>query len=138
MRVEGPKGSSGVGSKKRAGQQGSGFTLPGAEGAASTSSSAGVAGGTSVQSLDAILALQSVEDDGDRSRRAVQHGHDLLDQLEALRADLLAGHVEPQRVGSLLSLIRAKQEVDDPQLKNLVDDIALRARVELAKLGVDP
>lgn len=137
MRVEGPKSSSGIGSKKRAGQQGGGFSLPGAEDSSASASSAGVAAGSSVQSLDAILALQSVEDEGDRSRRAVKHGHDLLDQLEALRADLLAGHVEPQRIGSLLSLIRARQDVDEPQLKSLVDDIALRARVELAKLGVD-
>lgn len=137
MRVEGPKNTGGISSQRRAGKAGGGFSLPDAKGSEAAASSGGVAGGSTVQSLDAILALQSVDNSEDRSRRAVQHGHDLLDQLEALRADLLAGHVSPQRVGALLSLIRAKQQVGDQQLNGLIDDIALRARVELAKLGVD-
>jgi hypothetical protein len=83
------------------------------------------------------LALQSVDNQEDRERRAVRHGHDLLDQLEALRADLLAGQISPQRVNALLSLIRAKQAAENPELAALIDDIALRARVELAKLGID-
>lgn len=138
MRVDGPKSSGSVGAQKRGSKAGSGFSLPSYGDASATGSSAGAGASSTVQSLDAILALQSVEDEGDRSRRAVQHGHDLLDQLEALRADLLSGHVTPQRIGSLLSLVRARQQADDPQLEALVDDIALRARVELAKLGVDP
>lgn len=139
MRIEGPKNSSGLGkARKGSSASGQGFSLPGESGRAGAPAPATSAGVTSVSSLDAILALQSVDGNEDRERRAVQHGHDLLDQLEALRADLLAGHVSPQRVGSLLSLIRAKQSAEDPKLTNLIGDIALRARVELAKLGVDP
>ncbi|MBO6673983.1 MAG: flagellar assembly protein FliX [Rhizobiales bacterium] len=137
MRVEGPKSSASVGKSRKSGEAARGFVVP-SQGSSATSSaassSAGIAG---VQSLDAILALQSVDNAEDRERRAVRHGHDLLDQLEALRADLLAGQISPQRVGALLSLIRAKQAAEDPKLAALIDDIALRARVELAKLGID-
>jgi hypothetical protein len=137
MRVEGPRTSAGIGKSRKSGAAAGGFSVPaqkGGAGGASAAASAGVAG---VHSLDAILALQSVDNAEDRERRAVRHGHDLLDQLEALRADLLAGQISAQRVGALLSLIRAKQGADDPKLTALIDNISLRARVELAKLGVD-
>lgn len=139
MRIEGPKNSSGLGkARKGSAASGQGFALPSDSGSSEAPSRATSAGVSGVSSLDAILALQSVDGNEDRERRAVQHGHDLLDQLEALRADLLAGHISPQRLGSLLSLIRAKQSAEDPKLSGLIGDIALRARVELAKLGVDP
>lgn len=139
MRIEGPKNTSGLGkARKGSASSGQGFTLPGDVSSSDAPSQSTSAGVSSVSGLDAILALQSVDGNEDRARRAVQHGHDLLDQLEALRADLLAGHVSPQRVGSLLSLIRAQKSADDPKLSGLINDIALRARVELAKLGLDP
>lgn len=139
MRVEGPKSTSNLGkARKGSAASGQGFSLPGGSGSSDAPSQASSAGVSGVTGLDAILALQSVDGNEDRERRAVQHGHDLLDQLEALRADLLAGHISPQRVGSLLSLIRAQQSADDPKLSGLIGDIALRARVELAKMGIDP
>jgi hypothetical protein len=137
MRVEGPKTSAGVGKSRKGGEAARGFVVPSQGSSAATSPASSAAGMVGVQSLDAILALQSVDNAEDRERRAVRHGHDLLDQLEALRADLLAGQISPQRVGALLSLVRAKQAAEDPKLAALVDDIALRARVELAKLGID-
>lgn len=138
MRVEGPKSQIGVGKARKSGVAGGSFSLPSTGDAGAGSAPTGTAGGmASVHGLDAILALQSVETDDDRGRRAVQYGHDMLDQLEALRADLLAGHVSPQRLGSLLALLRAQQNVGDAKLTAVIDDIALRARVELAKLGIE-
>jgi hypothetical protein len=137
MRVEGPKTSAGVGKSRKSGEAARGFVVPSQGSGATASSASSSAGMAGVQSLDAILALQSVDNQEDRERRAVRLGHDLLDQLEALRADLLAGQISPQRVNALLSLIRAKQAAENPELAALIDDIALRARVELAKLGID-
>ena len=138
MRVEGPKSTSVSSKSRKTGGASSGFSLPEPGQSSATSASTKTSAVSGVQSLDAILTLQSVDSNEDRERRAVRHGHDLLDQLEALRADLLAGHISPQRVGALLSLVRAQQGSDDPALARLIDDISLRARVELAKLGVDP
>ncbi|MBV6656475.1 MAG: flagellar assembly protein FliX [Devosiaceae bacterium] len=140
MRVEGPKGpAAGVQSRNGKGSgSGSGFSLPSAASPSSAANAGGTPATAAVHDLDALLALQTVEDEGDRRRRAVRHGHDLLDQLEALRADLLAGRVAPQRLSGLAVLVRAKQATEDPQLQAVVDDIALRAKVELAKLGIDP
>lgn len=138
MRVEGPKSSVAVNKERKAASGGSSFSLPGSAGATQADSAQSAGPSAALQSLDAILALQSVETAEDRAKRAVRHGHDLLDQLEALRADLLAGHISPQRVGALLGLLRAKEGSDDPKLAALIDDISLRARVELAKLGLEP
>ncbi|MCB1508640.1 MAG: flagellar assembly protein FliX, partial [Hyphomicrobiaceae bacterium] len=71
-------------------------------------------------------------------RRAIQRGHDLLDSLEGLRADLLAGRVSGERLQRILSLVRRQSGSGDPKLDEVIADIELRAQVELAKLGRFP
>ncbi len=44
-----------------------------------------------LQGVDSLLALQQMDVQVDDRRRAVQHGNKLLDQLDALRMDLLQG-----------------------------------------------
>jgi hypothetical protein len=72
-----------------------------------------------------------------RSRgRVIRRADGLLDQLSDLQADLLAGVVPAARLQALTDMLRAKREgVDDPRLSDLIDEIELRAEVELAKLG---
>jgi hypothetical protein len=49
---------------------------------------------------------------------------------------LLLGTIPASRLESLAQQIRAKREqVSDPRLDQILDDIELRAAVELAKLG---
>lgn len=85
--------------------------------------------------IDAILALQSVEDPLLAKKKATRRGHLLLDALDALKADLLAGRVPEARIERLLTLIRDARNDVDPALDSIITDIELRARVELAKLG---
>jgi len=48
---------------------------------------------------------------------------------------LLDGSISEESLGNLSKLVRAKREnVDDPQLMEVLDEIELRAEVELAKL----
>jgi len=59
----------------------------------------------------------------------------MLDQLDELRHGLLDGSISEESLGNLSKLVRAKREnVDDPQLMEVLDEIELRAEVELAKL----
>ncbi|MEM6383887.1 MAG: flagellar assembly protein FliX [Pseudomonadota bacterium] len=136
MRIEGPKGPA-ASTKKRVSPSGGGFSLASGAESQSTDSAQTTAAPSKVAHMDALLALQSVDDNGDQLRRAVQKGHDLLDQLEALRADLLGGKVSPNRLRALVGLLNAPDRIDDPKLAAIIDDIALRARVELAKIGQD-
>ena len=58
-----------------------------------------------------------------------------MDALEDIRRDLLAGGIPMHRLTELKRQISVqKQFVSDPRLNELIEDIELRAAVELAKL----
>jgi hypothetical protein len=88
--------------------------------------------------IDALLALQAVEDPLFARKKAVKRGNALLDALEAIKADLLLGQVSEGRLNQLMALIGQARERNLPDLDPLLDDIELRARVELAKFGRFP
>ena len=89
-------------------------------------------------SLDALLALQAVEDPLLRKKKLVRRGTQLLDTLEEMKADLLTGRVSESRLNQLMAVLGQARDKADPRLDALLDDIELRARVELAKLGLFP
>jgi Flp pilus assembly protein TadB len=85
--------------------------------------------------LDAILMLQQ-EDPGERRRRHAKRGQDLLAALDDLKAALLGG----ASVGTALRRITDRLGASsgpsgDGALDDVVQQIELRARVELAKLA---
>jgi len=88
--------------------------------------------------IEALLALQAAEDPAARRRKQVRRGNALLDTLEQLKADLLIGRVSEGGLNQLMAVIGQARERGEPQLDALLDDIELRARVELAKRGVYP
>ncbi|MBK8083825.1 MAG: flagellar assembly protein FliX [Devosia sp.] len=97
------------------------------------------AGGVSAPaSIGALLALQSVEDPLLKRRRLVRRGNQLIDALEDLRADLLLGRISEGRLNQLMAVLSQARERAEPGLDVLIDDIELRARVELAKRGLFP
>jgi hypothetical protein len=86
--------------------------------------------------VDALLALQEVANEPNRRALARRRGEELLDRLEELRLALLDGRLSLdmlERLGDLVALHRGK--VYDPRLDQVLDEIELRAAVELAKLG---
>lgn len=88
------------------------------------------------QSVDAVLAIQTVGDatTGGANARARQWGLDTLDQLEQIRTDLLFGAIPKERLINLARMVsERRQRADDPRLNELLDDIELRVRVEIAK-----
>lgn len=92
----------------------------------------------SANSLGALLALQAVEDPLLKRRKIVRRGTQLIDTLEALRGDLLVGQMAEGRLNQLMAVLSQAREHSDPGLDALLDDIELRARVELAKRGLYP
>ena len=59
----------------------------------------------------------------------------MLDNLEEIRLGLLLGTIPVSRLEQLAQLVRAQREqVNDPKLTAILDEIELRAAVELAKL----
>jgi len=89
-------------------------------------------------SIDALLAMQAVEDPMAGRRKLVRRGRSLLDALDALQADLLVGRISEGHLNQLMALIGQARDRQEPGLDALLDDIELRARVELAKRGIYP
>jgi Class II flagellar assembly regulator len=87
--------------------------------------------------IDALMALQGVEDPAERKRRSVKSGRNALDLLEELKVGLLGGPLEQS---TLLRLKSAAVELTsasgDPGLDGVLAEINLRVEVELAKAGI--
>lgn len=96
-----------------------------------------MSGGNPISSVDALLAAQSVDATGEEGRRqAKQRGEDILNRLDDLRHGLLAGTLSRTQLFSLRTLVRSRRStVMDPKLSELLDEIELRAEVEIAKLS---
>lgn len=138
MRITGNKPITGVqgrGAKKRAPSDADAFTPDLGEDSTQTSS---VSTGSSIQGIDALLALQEVHDEPDQKDLATRRGHSLLDGLEAMRADLLAGQVSEDRLEQLAREVSDRQPSGDSEVDSVIDEIELRVKVELAKLGRFP
>jgi hypothetical protein len=84
--------------------------------------------------IDTLIALQEVPDALAGRSKAARRGRDILDLLEDIRDGLLLGGISRATLHRLLQLVNVKrEEFADPGLSALLDDIELRARVELAK-----
>lgn len=133
MKVTGPSGPSSPQGSRPARASG-GFSVPSAAAgatAAPTTSASGLAGVSDVSSL---MALQGVEDVTERRRRAIRRGGGLLDRLEELKLALLQGEAGDGALERLSRTLREERPTDaDAGLNGLLDQIDLRAAVELAK-----
>ena len=89
---------------------------------------------SSLAAIDTLIALQEVPDALAGKAKAARRGRDMLDLLEDIRDGLLLGGISRETLNRLLQLVNVKrEEFVDPGLSALLDDIELRARVELAK-----
>ncbi len=98
-------------------------------------------GGTSVSgarpaaAVDVMFAGQQVEGDADDDSNAKRRGHSMLEMLEELRRDMLTGVVDRSHLNRLSALVTEQSGAAvDPRLRGVLDEIELRAAVELAKL----
>ncbi|MCL2469381.1 MAG: flagellar assembly protein FliX [Alphaproteobacteria bacterium] len=91
-------------------------------------------GTAAAQAVGGMLNLQEVDDALAHAARGKMRAEDLLDTLDGLRLDLLSGTLGAASLERLTqTLARRRYEVQDPKLKEILDEIDLRAQVELAK-----
>jgi len=94
-----------------------------------------VSGPGPIAAVETILTLQSFDDSTDGRSRGLTHGENLLDMLDQVRDGLLAGAIPRTTLSRLATAVSRRQEgFVDPKLQAVLDEIDLRARVELAKL----
>jgi hypothetical protein len=96
----------------------------------------GVSSLGAVGPVGAILGVQEVGDATERAAKGKKRGNMLLEQLDGLRIALINGALSKEQLLRLSAMVQnEKVQVDDPRLAQILDDIDLRARVELAKYG---
>jgi len=87
--------------------------------------------------IDALIALQGIEDPRERRRRAVKHGARALDALDELKLGLLSGTLDQATLLRLKSVSGdLKNASGDARLDQVLGEIDLRVAVELAKAGL--
>ena len=97
-----------------------------------------VSGTTQVASVGALVALQGAPGFGsDPGAAEIDRAEDLLDQLDRIRLGMLTGGISAATLQNIVNrLAQRRTDGVEPRLAALIDDIELRARVELAKLSM--
>jgi hypothetical protein len=113
----------------------SGFSLDGL-GSGSAAAETAAASATAAVGLS-LLAMQENGGRTGRDAAARRRAASILDELQGLQADLLGGRADPARLARLAAL-QSGEEGADPALREAVRAIGLRARIELARRGLDP
>ena len=134
MRIYGPSGPSmGTPAPNTRRTSSTSFSLPDTTSATETRPTAAP---KAVGNIDALLALQGVEDPAERRKRAVRRGRSALDVLDDLKIGLLAGTLDNTTVLRLRNAATdLKTASGDPNLDHVLSEIELRVEVELAKAG---
>lgn len=98
-----------------------------------------VQGPLAADSLGALVSLQESPDaPGGRSKGVVQ-AESMLDSLEDIRHGLLLGRIPRRQLDRLAkTLADSRERTADPRLREILNDIEIRAAVELAKLDQGP
>lgn len=138
MKVSKTGGANGVSStKKKKPTSGSNGAFAEALGNVQTSDSVPVSEGAAVGNVDGVFAVQAIPDamDGRSRRELTQFGDDVLDDLDQLRLGILNGAFSKDKLAALAHKLRQKRQTsDDSALNSIIQEIELRAEVEIAKL----
>ncbi len=135
MRIYGPNGTTlGSPAANTRRTSSSSFALP--EETASSSETRAMSAPKAAANIDALLAMQGVEDPTERRKRSVQRGRGALDVLDDLKIGLLSGNFNASTVSRLRdAAANLKASSGDPGLDAVLSEIELRVEVELAKAG---
>ena len=135
MRIYGSNGTAALATPApaRRGAASGGFSVKDGDNTAAT---AGLSPLRTVGGIDALIALQGVDDATERRRHAVKRGRVALDALDELKVGLLGGELTPATLQKLKAVAaHLKNGSGDPALDGVLAEIELRVEVEIAKLG---
>jgi hypothetical protein len=135
MRIYGPNGTTlGTPAANTRRTSSTSFALP--EDTAATAENRAVSAPKAAANIDALLAMQGVEDPTERRKRSVQRGKGALDVLDDLKIGLLSGNFNASTVSRLRdAAANLKSSSGDAGLDAVLSEIELRVEVELAKAG---
>jgi len=126
MRIYGPNGTTlGSPASHTRRTSSTGFSLP--ETPAAPEELRSAAAPKAAGNIDALLALQGVEDPTERRKRSVARGRGALDVLDELKIGLLSGNLDASTVNRLRdAAANLKSSSGDPGLDSVLSEIELR------------
>jgi len=134
MRINGTNGAAVAKAPAGTRRAGDGGFSVGGQGQARQAAAAGSL--RTIATVDALLALQGVEDFKARKKRMIAKGRNALDALDSLKVGLLGGHLDRSTLARLkVAAEGLTEETGDAQLDAVMREIDLRLAVELAKVA---
>jgi len=137
MKVSGTTGSGAASGPRGATRPGGGegFHIAPLGESAGLGQAGSVASVHGVMGVEALLALQDVGTPTERRRRSVRRAGRILDVLDEIKVALLDGDLDAASLDRLRRAVRdERSQTEDPALEGVLDEIELRAAVEVAKL----
>jgi hypothetical protein len=137
MKIQGPGKTTGPSKTKAKGGASESSESFGSMMTPETPSAAPTQGPQSIAHVDALLAVQGAEDPtaGASKKRMRKRSNDLLDGLERIRMAMLGGTMTVGDMINIADVVASHREkIQDPSLTGIMDEIDLRAQVELAKM----
>lgn len=137
MKIEGPNRTQQADKAKKKGGVSSSNGSFGAMMTEDTQETAAGGPAQAIATIDTLLALQGVDDPAQRAARQRMKGRAsfLLNELERIRMGLLSGTLTVGHVVDIADVVASHREkIMDPQLTAILDEIDLRAQIELAKM----
>ena len=99
---------------------------------------AGAGASYAIARLDSLLAAQGADDAGAHASRGrmMTRADALLDELDTLRRNMLTGGLTVGNMIDVADVVASHREkIADPELTALLDEVDLRAQVEIAKMA---
>lgn len=138
MRIEGPKSTSEIKkSEKTRKSSGSGGVFSAMLEDEGASSAPQLRGASPMAGIGNLLAVQGADDPAESKRRKkmMERAHKVLDALGQVHKGLVQGNLSPADMNDVSRAVReGRESVDDPRLTEILNEVDLRAQVELAKM----
>lgn len=137
MRIEGPRPTDSIKKNEKTRKTGGAsgefksFLAGDTEGASEASSAPMIA------DVGALLIAQASEDPAERKarKRMKDRAENVLSALDGVRRGLLNGKLSTLEMESVSrSIAERREKINDPKLTEILDEVELRAQVELAKM----
>ena len=116
---------------------GQAFEVSSTEESSATESAAPVSTTQHIAFVDSLLAVQREDDPAQRASRGRmrQRAMGLLDELEKVRDALVLGNLTVGHLLNIADVVASHRErIDDVRLTAILDEIDLRAQIEIAKM----
>ncbi len=142
MKVEGPGAGTPIGRTRKADKSSSSSDVSEFSGLMGADEAAGAAPTTqsaSIARVDTLLAIQGAENPSEKAAkgRMRKRSEGLLKELEKIRIGMLTGNLTVGHMVDIADVVASHRErIMDPSLASILDEIDLRAQVEIAKMRI--